>query len=183
MRINECSCGCGGAMGSCMMDKSEMPQSYMFFGNLKTIKRAVDTLLSMDQGEIDAILNDGHDWAADHIASSKDDISEVTDFFVNAMEKMGKSSSPEIMAVKHDIGNNPLHDILNALEGKEFVKTFEGFVSEAKKTKPVKKKAVKKKKDLDADGDTDFADAKIAQYKAGGIDAKSAYRMSRKFDK
>ena len=50
---------------------------YMFFSNLKAIKRAVDEMLAMDPHEVDAMLADGHDWAADHIATSKDDVEEV----------------------------------------------------------------------------------------------------------
>lgn len=53
--------------------------NYMFFSNLETIKRLVDELLQMDKAEIDAMLNE-HDWASDHITSSKDDIEEVFDF-------------------------------------------------------------------------------------------------------
>jgi hypothetical protein len=50
---------------------------YMFFSNLKAIKRAVDEMLAMDPREVDAMLADGHDWAADHISTSKDDVEEV----------------------------------------------------------------------------------------------------------
>lgn len=123
-RLNECSCGCGAMQGSCMGEGSEKPESYMFFGNLQTIKRAVDALLEMDPHMIDGILNDGHDWAADHIASSKDDIQEVADFLINKMGKV--SHHPSIMP---------------------FVKTFESYMlTEAKKTK-------KKDQDGDGDSD------------------------------
>ena len=57
-------------------------QNYMFFSNLKTIKRLVDKLLEMDKTEIDAMLNE-HDWASDHITSSKDDIEEVFNFIAS----------------------------------------------------------------------------------------------------
>lgn len=53
--------------------------NYMFFSNLETIKRLVDKLLEMDKSEIDVMLNE-HDWASDHITSSKDDIEEVFNF-------------------------------------------------------------------------------------------------------
>lgn len=110
-RINECGCGCGGAKGSCMGEESTRPESYMFFGNLQTIKRAVDALLEMDPHAIDEILNNGHDWAADHVATSKDDLQEVADFFINKMGKV--SHHPNIMP---------------------FVKTFESYMlTEAKK--------------------------------------------------
>jgi hypothetical protein len=55
-------------------------QNYMFFGNLQTIKRLVDELLKMDDSEVDSILSNGHNWALDHIATSKDDVEEVFNF-------------------------------------------------------------------------------------------------------
>jgi hypothetical protein len=57
--------------------------NYMFFENLKTIKRLVDKLLEMDEVEIDEIIDSGHDWAADHIAVAKVDVEQVFDFLMN----------------------------------------------------------------------------------------------------
>jgi len=54
--------------------------NYMFFGNLKTIKRLVDEMLEMDEHTVDSILSDGHNWTVDHIATSKDDVEEVFNF-------------------------------------------------------------------------------------------------------
>lgn len=54
--------------------------NYMFFQNLKEIRDNIDTLLSMDESEVDEILSNGHDWASEHMATAKDDIEEVTSF-------------------------------------------------------------------------------------------------------
>jgi hypothetical protein len=54
--------------------------NYMFFANLKTIKRLVDEMLEMDESSVDEMLSQGHNWAVDHIATSKDDIEEVFNF-------------------------------------------------------------------------------------------------------
>lgn len=62
------------------MNEHAEQQNYMFFGNLKTIKRLVDEMLEMDEPEVDRILSDGHNWALDHIATSKDDVEEVFNF-------------------------------------------------------------------------------------------------------
>ena len=59
------------------------PKEYMFFGNLKTIKSRIDEMLAMDPVKVEAMLQDGHAWAIDHIATSKDDIEEVADFLKN----------------------------------------------------------------------------------------------------
>ncbi len=80
-RLDECSCGCGSAKGGC----NDNDSNYMFFGNLKIIKKYVDAMLQMDPKQVQEILNDGHDWAADHIATSKDDVQEVGDFLMNEM--------------------------------------------------------------------------------------------------
>lgn len=52
-------------------------ENYMFFSNLKIIKEKIDELLSMDPKSIDEMISNGHDWAGDHISTSRDDIEEV----------------------------------------------------------------------------------------------------------
>jgi hypothetical protein len=62
-------------------------KNYMFFGNLKTIKRCIDKIMAMDPGQIDQLLLNGHDWAEDHITTAKDDIEEVCNFLCNKLDK------------------------------------------------------------------------------------------------
>jgi hypothetical protein len=69
-------------------------ENYMFFGNLKTIKNHVDKLLMMDPATVDAILKDGHSWAVDHVATSKDDIEEVGNFLKNEIQEKGTGAIP-----------------------------------------------------------------------------------------
>jgi DNA-directed RNA polymerase subunit RPC12/RpoP len=64
-------------------------ENYMFFGNLETIHRLVGLMLEMDPSHVDQILKNGHNWAADHIATSKDDIEEVANFLINEMNEPG----------------------------------------------------------------------------------------------
>jgi hypothetical protein len=64
-----------------LVDKNT--EHYMFFENLKTIKDAVDAMLQMDPMMVDQILSNGHDWANDHITTSKDDVEEVYNFLKN----------------------------------------------------------------------------------------------------
>jgi hypothetical protein len=87
-KLNECSCGCGGNSGC-----NDNDSNYMFFGNLKIIKKYVDAMLAMDKDRVQEILNDGHDWAADHIATSKDDVQEVGDFLMNEMHHDAEMNS------------------------------------------------------------------------------------------
>ena len=81
-RLDECDCGCSGKSGGC----NDNDTNYMFFGNLKIIKKYVDAMLQMDPQQVQHMLSDGHDWAADHVATSKDDIQEVGDFLMNTMQ-------------------------------------------------------------------------------------------------
>ena len=63
--------------------EGETPTRYMFFSNLEQMKRQADLLLDLDEGKIEAILNSGHDWAADHIAEAKNNMDQVFDFLMN----------------------------------------------------------------------------------------------------
>jgi hypothetical protein len=77
--------------------------NYMFFQNLKTIKSAVDAMLQMDPMMVDQILSNGHDWANDHITTSKDDVEEVYNFLKNYNsqldEKIYSSEQEKIAAI------------------------------------------------------------------------------------
>jgi hypothetical protein len=55
-------------------------ENYMFFANISNIKRMCEEILSMDHSMVDSTLTDGHGWALDHIATSKDDVEEVYGF-------------------------------------------------------------------------------------------------------
>jgi hypothetical protein len=61
----------------------EQSDRYMFFSNLEQIRRQCDILLSKNRDEIDSILDNGHDWAQDHIAEAKNNMDQVFDFLMN----------------------------------------------------------------------------------------------------
>jgi|688.fasta_scaffold279474_3 hypothetical protein len=90
-QLNECGC-------NSEMDHSNT-DNYMFFQNLKTIKKMVDAMLKMDPKHVDQILSNGHGWAADHIATSKDDVEEVGGFLMN-------SEQTEIGHMPNDVAYN-----------------------------------------------------------------------------
>jgi hypothetical protein len=58
-------------------------QNYMFFGNLEQMIRQAQLLLELDPMEVEAILQDGHDWADDHITVAKENLDQVFDFMMN----------------------------------------------------------------------------------------------------
>jgi hypothetical protein len=60
----------------------------MFFGNLKQIARQCKMLLEMDEEMVDQILQDGHDWADDHVSEAKTNMDQVFDFIMNEKNKM-----------------------------------------------------------------------------------------------
>ncbi len=66
--------------------KEEHSSRYMFFQNIEQMKRQCEILLEMNQDEITAILEDGHDWAQDHIAESKNNMDQVFDFIMNEVK-------------------------------------------------------------------------------------------------
>lgn len=64
----------------------EYSSRYMFFQNIEQIKRQCEILLEMNQDEITTILEDGHDWAQDHIAEAKNNMDQVFDFIMNEVK-------------------------------------------------------------------------------------------------
>jgi hypothetical protein len=56
---------------------------YMFFSNLEQMRRQCDLLLDLDHSMVESILENGHDWAQDHIAEAKNNMDQVFDFIMN----------------------------------------------------------------------------------------------------
>lgn len=77
---------------------------YMFFNNLKQMRRHIDEMLKMDEQGIFEILENGHDWAQDHITTSKDDIEEVYHFLKNEFD--GENSLYLEEKIKELLRNN-----------------------------------------------------------------------------
>lgn len=59
----------------------------MFFSNLEQMKRQCDLLLDLDESMVESILENGHDWAQDHIAEAKNNMDQVFDFIMNESKK------------------------------------------------------------------------------------------------
>jgi hypothetical protein len=67
-----------------LKEESESHSSrYMFFSNLEKMKRQCEMLLDIDESEIESILENGHDWAQDHISEAKNNMDQVFDFLMN----------------------------------------------------------------------------------------------------
>jgi len=67
--------------------KEQEEVNYMFFSNLEQIKRQCEMMMKMDPVKLDDIIQNGHDWADDHISEAKTNIDQVFDFFKNKMSK------------------------------------------------------------------------------------------------
>lgn len=67
--------------------KEDETNNYMFFSNLEQIKRQCDMLLQIDQNVLNDIINDGHDWADDHVTEAKTNMDQIFDFFMNELNK------------------------------------------------------------------------------------------------
>lgn len=63
--------------------KEQRTENYMFFSNLQQLKRQCEMLLELDPMIIEEILQNGHDWADDHVTVAKENIDQVLDFFMN----------------------------------------------------------------------------------------------------
>jgi len=75
--------------------REEESSRYMFFSNLEQMKRQCEMLLDMDQNKVETILENGHDWAQDHISEAKNNMDQVFDFLMN--ETKGSDSEDDDM--------------------------------------------------------------------------------------
>jgi hypothetical protein len=74
----------------------EQDERYMFFSNLEQMRRQCDLLLDLDSQMVEGILDNGHDWAQDHIAEAKNNLDQVFDFLMNETKKDGMELSMNI---------------------------------------------------------------------------------------
>ena len=75
-------------------ENEEHGGNYMFFSNIEQIKRQCELLLALDQNMVNDLLDNGHDWADDHVSSAKENIDQVFDFLMN--EKEGDSHDEDL---------------------------------------------------------------------------------------
>jgi hypothetical protein len=76
---------------------NDMTDRYMFFSNLEQIHRQTGILLKQNKDEIHDILEGGHDWAQDHIATAKESIDQVFDFLMNETKRDEMMGMDEMM--------------------------------------------------------------------------------------
>ena len=75
--------------------KEQESQRYMFFSNLQQMRRQCDLLLDLDKEMVEEILEDGHDWAQDHIAEAKNNLDQVFDFMMNETNGSDENTNDE----------------------------------------------------------------------------------------
>ena len=102
-------------------------ENYMFFKNLEQIARQIDELRRIDPSKLDLILQNGHDWADDHISVSKENIDQVFNFIMNIDNESQQITTDRTVQVVD----------FSASEGKilnfnNFIKLNEGHPSEYK---------------------------------------------------
>ena len=69
------------------LNEESRGENYMFFSNLTQMRRQLDIMIKeFDPNKVNDILNNGHDWADDHVTEAKVNIDQVFDFFMNKLE-------------------------------------------------------------------------------------------------
>jgi len=79
-----------------LMEEEQRSNRYMFFSNLQQMRRQCDMLLDLDKSMLEEILDNGHDWAQDHISEAKNNMDQVFDFLMNETKKHGMQMSMNI---------------------------------------------------------------------------------------
>jgi len=77
-------------------ENEDRSSRYMFFSNLQQMRIQCDLLLDLDQEMVESILENGHDWAQDHISEAKNNMDQVFDFIMNESKKDGMELSMSV---------------------------------------------------------------------------------------
>jgi len=82
--------------------QEERTENYMFFSNLEQIKRQADLLLDLPKEVVESFLQNGHDWADDHISKSKENLDHVFEFMMNEVHSDDSEfpNNPEISTLE-----------------------------------------------------------------------------------
>jgi hypothetical protein len=128
--------------------EQEEPETdrYMFFSNLQQIHRQMGILLEKDPEMIHNILENGHDWAQDHIATAKESIDQVFDFIMN--EEEGDGDGEEMFESHENENKETLRKQLHTLVGNEMKLGKKADMGGAAHHKEEHKKAEKELKDF-----------------------------------
>ena len=63
--------------------KEQRTTNYMFFSNLEQLQRQCEVILGLYPTFFVDVLQNGHDWADDHISVAKENVDQVMDFLMN----------------------------------------------------------------------------------------------------
>jgi hypothetical protein len=77
--------------------------NYMFFSNLEQIKRQCELLLEIDENKVNEILDNGHDWADDHITVAKENLDQVFDFMMNQTKGQDTEMDESLLSEEYQI--------------------------------------------------------------------------------
>jgi hypothetical protein len=79
-------------------EEGDRSSRYMFFSNLQQMRRQCDMLLDLDENMVESILENGHDWAQDHIAEAKNNMDQVFDFIMNESKRENIDNDDMVMS-------------------------------------------------------------------------------------
>ena len=79
-------------------EEGDRSSRYMFFSNLQQMRRQCDMLLDLDENMVESILENGHDWAQDHIAEAKNNMDQVFDFIMNESKRENMVNDDMVMS-------------------------------------------------------------------------------------
>ena len=78
-------------------------QNYMFFSNLEQMISQAQQLLKLDPMKVEQILQDGHDWADDHITVAKENLDQVFDFMMNESQYSGGDYEEDMVMMESEL--------------------------------------------------------------------------------
>jgi hypothetical protein len=85
----------------------------MFFSNLEQLHRQTKLLMELDPNKVNETLNNGHDWADDHVTVAKENLSQVFDFMMNEFKGSGEEEQDSFYDREEEINYGVEEDEVN----------------------------------------------------------------------
>jgi len=157
-----------------VVKENDRTENYMFFSNLQQIHRQCEMLMKMNPQELDQIIQNGHDWADDHVSEAKNNMDQVFDFFMNETKRKDNED------VTADVDSFSMNEEKQLDE-----KCWDGYkrIGSKKKNGKTVPNCVPVSEDMDSDDDVNYGLVEPEEYDVEDEDMEDFISFMRAYSK
>lgn len=78
------------------IEKVEDGPNYMFYQNLKNMIKMANEIIELNTSSVEELLDNGHDWAEDHISVALENLRQVNSFLVPRIDNSNDTTDDHV---------------------------------------------------------------------------------------